>query len=495
MTEMDINRRQFMAGLGAGALAFAAGPLLAADGKQQPNIVFILADDLGWMDVSCNGQTRWETPNIDRLAGMGMRFTNAYASAPLCSPTRAATLSGKYPARLKFTGITPNMAQKNLERGRLYRTPANYDVRPAFSRNMMEMDEFTFAEAFREAGYRTGFIGKYHIGGHQNECRRQGFDDIYDFDPRNSQFRISDDGRFCTDIKGDHALEFMEKNKENPFLLYLCTNAVHTRIEALPEYVQHFREKGLPEDGPWGAEYAGFVKHLDDNVGRVIDKVEELGIADSTIIVFMSDNGALGGDVASNAPLRGNKAQLYEGGIREPMIVHWPGVTTPGSTCDQLVSTTDFYPTFLDMAGLEPRPRQHVDGRSFAELCRGGTRPSRPVFWHYPHYATHDSAPCSAVRSGDWKLIKWWTKYRPGLEAGKTEEPAVELYNLAEDMSETTDLAQKMPDKRKELEDLLLAHLKEVDAEMPTANPQHDPAKPFVRCRGRYLQVEPSSTR
>jgi arylsulfatase A-like enzyme len=498
-----MRRRELLKGLAAGAGALAVGNLHLARAlgqeagadkgkpgpRAKPNIVFILADDLGWMDVSCNGQTRWKTPHIDRLARMGVRFTQAYAAAPLCSPTRGSVLSGKYPARTHFTGITPNMALRSLKQGKLYRTPDNADVWPAVSLDMLPMEEFTFAEALREGGYRTCLIGKYHVGGHARQAREQGFDEIYEFDHRNSQKRFDEDGRFCTDLKGDAALAFMEAQKDRPFMLYLCTNAVHTRIAARREDEEMFLRQGLPAEGPWNAKYAGFVKAIDDNVGRILDKIDSLGIAENTIVMFMSDNGALGGDVASNKPLRGNKAQLYEGGIREPMIVHWPGVTRPGSTCETPVTSVDFYPSMLEMAGLDLRPRQHVDGRSFVGLLRGKDQPGRAMYWHYPHYSKHGIAPSSAIREGDWKLIRFYSRYRPDLPEGRTDEPAVELYNLSEDPYETTDLAQSQAGKTKELLAKLDRYLQSVGACLPIENPDYQPSKPFTPSRGRYLEL------
>lgn len=279
----------------------------------------------------------------------------------------------------------------------------------------------------------------------------------------------------------------MEANRDRPFFLYFSTNAVHTRIVAQQKYIDDFLNMGLKAKGPWNATYAGFVRHLDDAVGRLLDKLHDLDLADHTIVLFTSDNGGRGLDISDNAPLRGDKGNLYEGGIREPLIVRWPGVTTPGSVCTVPVISTDFYPTLLDMAGLPLRPEQHLDGVSIASLCRGAAELDRKdLFWHHPHYST-TAVPASAIRQGDWKLVKFYSDYQRvwlhdaqgGGKVVETRDPALlQLYNLQEDIGEQNNLASKLPDKADELHKQLLDHLQRTEARLPTRNPDHDASKP-----------------
>ena len=444
---------------------------------QKPNVVFILADDLGWSDVSCYGQTLWETRNIDRLAGEGMRFTDAYAAGPVCSPTRASILTGKYPHRLHMSGILAQNA-------RPYKVPGNAQVLPPRGIVKLDDNEVTLAEAFQEAGYRTALVGKWHVGGDATTARQQGFDDVCRFS-NNGQSRVVGD-RFETDVKAEEAGQWMEANRERPFFLYFSTNAVHTRIAAQQRYIDHFLQKGLKPKGPWNATYAGFVRHLDDAVGRLLEKLDELGLTDRTIVVFTSDNGGRGLDISDNAPLRGDKGNLYEGGIREPLIIRWPGVTKPGAVCSVPVISTDFYPTLLDMAGLPLRPQQHLDGVSLVPLCRGATVLDREVlFWHHPHYST-TAVPCSAVRQGDWKLVKFYSDYQRiweddrqgGGRVVEARDPALlQLYNIKEDIGEQDNRASELPRKVAELHALLEEHLHQVEARLPIKNPDYDASK------------------
>jgi len=463
----------------AAAVSTTPATARAADpSAQKANVVFILADDLGWSDVSCYGQTLWETRHIDRLAREGMRFTDAYAAGPVCSPTRASILTGKYPHRLHMSGILAQNA-------RPYKVPHNAQVLPPRGKVALDDEEVTLAEAFRQAGYRTALVGKWHVGGNAATARQQGFDDVFRFS-NNGQSRIVGD-RFETDLKAEEAGEWMEAHRGRPFFLYFSTNAVHTRIAAQKRYVDHFLKQGLKPKGPWNATYAGFVRHLDDAVGRLLDKLRDLDLADRTIVVFMSDNGGRGLDISDNAPLRGDKGNLYEGGIREPLIVRWPGVIRPGSVCTVPVVSTDFYPTLLEMAGLPLRPEQHVDGVSIASLCRGAAHLDREaLFWHHPLYST-TAVPASAVRQGDWKLVKFYSDYqriwqhdgRGGGKVVETRDPAlVQLYNVREDVGEQEDLASELPEKAAELHERLLDHFRRTEARLPMRNPDYDASKP-----------------
>ena len=486
-----MNRRGFLKtiGLGAAALAVPACVSIDTDAKARSerrkklNFVFFLIDDLGWMDLGCYGSRFYETPNIDQLASEGMRFTDAYAACPVCSPTRASIVAGKYPARL---GITQWIGGPN--------EPTPY-------RHYLPLEEVTIAEALKEAGYATGFVGKWHLATRDAERAtyypdRQGFDIniggdwsgapptyFWPYEKRNRTMETMPpggaEGEYLTDRLTDESLKFLDANKDKPFLLYFSHYAVHTPIESKPELTEKYKAKlqNMPEhDGPRFAPvygryrtrlvqdnpaYAGMVQSVDESVGRVMDKLEELGVADHTAIIFMSDNGGLSTvpreGPTCNLPLRAGKGWLYEAGIREPMMIKWPGVVKPGSTCSEPVTSTDFYPTMLQMAGLTLKPEQHVDGVSLVPLLKGKSKLKRKaIYWHYPHYHGSGSKPSGAIRAGDYKLIEWY------------EDNSVELYNLKEDIGEKNDLSTKMPEKAAELQRLLHRWLKQTKADVPT---------------------------
>jgi arylsulfatase A-like enzyme len=492
-TEMGkYNRRQFLkvvgglfatAGIG-GCIDVGAG----AAARKKPNFVFFLIDDMGCLDLGCYGSKLYETPNIDRLARQGMRFTDAYAACAVCSPTRASILTGKYPARLNITDWIGGS-----QKGKLL--PAKYE-------HQLPLEEVTIAEALKVAGYATGFIGKWHIGDEGFYPQQQGFDlniaghgaghpasFFYPYKgKKQSYWDVPDleggsDGEYLTDRLTDESLKFIEAGKDRPFLLYLSHYAVHMPIQSKKELEDKYKNK-LKETGPGegaafkaegksftkqfqdDAAYAGMIESVDHSVGRVIDKLKELGLADNTIVIFMSDNGGLSTiprkwSPTSNLPLRAGKGWYYEGGIREPMIVKWPGVVKAGSVCSEPVTSTDFYPTMLEMAGLKKRPGQHADGVSLVELLKGnGALDREAIYWHSPHYHGSGNRPCGAVRAGDYKLIEWF------------EDGSTELYNLRDDIAEKNDLAAKMPEKAAKLRKMLVDWRKEVDAQMPTPNPE-----------------------
>ncbi len=476
-----VDRRAFLKSVGVGAASLALPrALLARDGaRQKLNFVFILIDDMGWTDAGCYGSTFYETPNIDRLAAKGMRFTDAYAACPVCSPTRASIMAGKYPARLHLTNWLYGDIRKQL-------------VGPRYIRQL-PLEEVTVAEALKAAGYTTGFVGKWHLGGEGYWPEHQGFDTNVagwtSGSPRGGYFspyknpRLNDGpkGEYLTDRLTDEAVRFLEKNRERPFLLYLSHYAVHTPLQAKRHYTDKYKAKAaslpaakgprfLPEaerqtrqvqDHP---VYASMVQSMDESVGRVMKKLEDLGVADRTVVIFMSDNGGLStseGHPTSNVPLRAGKGWLYEGGIREPMIIKWPGVVRPGSLCHEPVTSTDFYPTMLEMAGLRPRPAQHVDGLSLVPLLKGGrSLDRRAIFWHYPHYSPQGGRPSGAVRVGNHKLIEFY------------EDDRIELYDLKADIGEKRNLAAKMPQRAAKLRRMLHDWRRALDARMPTPNPQ-----------------------
>jgi len=474
----SINRRDFLGGLGRGALSLAAGAALLqrgtafgqATGARRPNFVFILIDDLGWRDVGCYGSTIYQTPNIDRLARQGMRFTDGYAACPVCSPTRASILTGKYPARLHLTdwiaGHKRAWAKLAIPKWTMY----------------LRHEEVTIAEALKPAGYVSASIGKWHLGGQAYRPETQGFDTNFGGYSRGAPpsyfwpYRIQiikegKQGEYLTDRCTDEALKFIEASKDKPFFLYLTHYAVHTPLQAKKGLIDSYRAKGRPARGQNNATYAAMIHSVDESVGRVMKKLEALGIANRTVIFFMSDNGGLA-RVTSNAPLRAGKGTMYEGGIREPWIVKWPGVVKPGTKCDVPVISVDFYPTILEMAGVKGDPSHVVDGESNVPLLRrGGGLQREAIFWHYPHYHPGGATPCGAVRRGDYKLIEFYEDHR------------VELYNLRKDVGERNDLAKKMPRPAAELRKMLDEWRKAVGAQMPTPNPNYDPEKARHRRR------------
>jgi arylsulfatase A-like enzyme len=455
----------------------AAADLHAGDAKRKPNIVFFLVDDLGWTDLGCQGSKFYETPNIDKLAKSGMRFTNGYAACPVCSPTRASIMTGKYPARLHITNWFSGMNKGKL-------LPAPYE-------QQLPLGEFTLAEALREAGYATGFFGKWHLGGEGFEPTRQGFDvnlggnhrgspPSYFSPYKNPQLPDGPRGEHLADRLATEAISFIEKNKDRPFLVYMSFYSVHTPLQAKQELVAKYKAKAeknpigtptfLPEHDKKARQvqdhpvYSGMIESMDTNVGRILSKLEELGLDDNTIIIFTSDNGGLAtaeGWPTSNLPLRAGKGWLYEGGTRVAYMIRWPGHTRPGSTCDVPVISNDFYPTLLEMARLAARPKQHMDGVSLVPLLKeSGKFPDRPLFWHYPHYSNQGGRPSASIRQGDFVLIENY------------EDNSLELYNLKDDLGQKVNLAKKMPDQAALMLKRLHNWQQEVDALMPTPNPE-----------------------
>jgi arylsulfatase A-like enzyme len=490
-----MNRRNFLKRLGFGAAALAVPAIVnfnkaaAGNKRNKLNFVFFLIDDLGWTDLGCYGSTFYETPNIDKLASQGMRFTDAYAACPVCSPTRASIVAGKYPTRL---GITQWIGGPN--------EPTPY-------RHFLPLEEVTIAEALKEAGYATGFVGKWHLATREPDRAkyypdRQGFDVniagdtsgapptyFWPYKKGNRELETippgGTEGEYLTDRLTEESLKFLDANKDRPFLLYLSHYAVHTPVESKQALADKYKTKAqkMPEpDGPrlqpvYGRyntrliqdnpAYAGMVQSVDESIGRVLNKLEELGVADSTAVIFMSDNGGLStvprGGPTCVLPLRAGKGWLYEGGIREPMIIKWPGVVRPGSTCSEVVTSTDFYPTMLQMAGLPLKPEQHLDGVSLVPLLKNEGRLNREaIYWHYPHYHGSGNRPSGAVRAGDYKLIEWY------------EDDSIELYNLKNDIGEKHNLADQMLRKAAELRQMLHTWRKQMKAKMPASKPRED---------------------
>jgi len=448
----------------------------------RPNFVFILVDDLGWADVGCYGSDLHETPNIDRLARQGMRFTDAYAAAPVCSPTRASIMTGKYPARLHMTIWYESSA--NPPRGRR--------LIPPVTQGNMPHEQVTIAEVLKKAGYFTAHVGKWHLGDAAHYPQTQGFDVniggtfwgapttfFYPYSGSSrwgGEFRyvphleFGSEGEYLTDRLTDEAIRVLNRVKDKPFFLNLCYHTVHTPIEGKPELVEHYKKKVKPGMHHQNYEYAAMVHSLDENVGRILSKISELGIAESTVIIFFSDNGGYINKykkktVTNNYPLRSGKGSLYEGGTRAPLIVRWPGVTKAGSVCRQPVSSIDFYPTILGITGLagDPKHNADMDGLSLVPHLKNNPAANLKrdvLYWHYPHYYPTTS-PVSSIRQGDWKLLEY------------LEDKRIELYNLRKDIGEENNLAERMPEKAEELRKRLDAWRKAVAAQMPTPNPKY----------------------
>ncbi len=450
-----------------------AGEPQESGGARRPNVVLILADDLGWADLGCYGADLHETPNLDRLACEGVRFTDAYA-APVCSPTRAALMTGKHPARLHMTTWYESA----------HRPVRNRKLVPPITVADLPHQEITIAEVLRPAGYQTVLVGKWHLGQATHYPETQGFDvniggtfwgaPPTHFFPYRGQGSHADEiryvphlewgepGEYLTDRLTDEALKVIDRAGDQPFFLYLAHHAVHTPIEAKDPLIAHHREKLQPGLNHQNATYAAMVHSLDVNVGRVLKHVEARGLADKTVVIFASDNGGYinpfrGEPVTSNHPLRSGKGSLYEGGIRVPLIVRWPGHTPANAVVREPVVTMDLLPTILAMASLQND--QKIDGQSLVPLLENPeSRLDREeLFWHFPHYYP-TTTPVSAIRSGDWKLLEYF------------EDNHVELYQLADDLGEQHDLAKQHPKVAGRLRDRLHNWREEVDAQLPTPN-------------------------
>lgn len=420
-----------------------------AQPARKPNILFFLIDDMGWRDLGCCGSTFYQTPNIDRLAAGAMRFTDAYAACSVCSPTRASLLTGKYPARLHFTHI---MGGEKASPSRKLKTADWIQNLP--------LAEVTFAEALKAGGYATGHFGKWHVGGPGFTPDQQGFDVTVEATPAKDH-----QDKNVTQLT-DAAIAFMRAHAKEPFLAYVCHHTVHVPYEADEALTDAYRAKA-PRTGQNHPKMAAMIETLDQSVRRMLQTLDELGLAENTVIIFTSDNGGLRNilegkqnvTATDNAPARGGKATLYEGGTRVPLIIKWPGVTRPGSTTAVPVISMDLYPTLLDMTGLPPRPAQHLDGLSLAPLLRGGDKLNRAaLYWHFPHYHSNVATPMGSLRAGDWKLLEFF------------EDNRVELYNLKDDFSEKHNLAIEMPEQAAGLRQQLHDWRANVGAQMPTSH-------------------------
>ena len=424
-----------------------------------PNIILILADDLGWADVGCYGNKFNETPRLDRLAREGVRFTQFYAG-PVCSPTRASIQAGQNQARVGITVHIPG-----------HWRPFAKMVEPPVALNLpLEIE--TFAERLGGQGYATGYFGKWHLGEEEFGPGAQGWQTVQETHGSLVTARIdpSNPSRRTAEYLTEKAIAFIEANRTKPFVLQVSHAAVHIPLSTTPELLKKYQAKKPASGYPSRPEYAGLLEELDQSVGRIADTVDRLGLGSNTLIVFVSDNGGLqreqGGTITtSNAPLRAEKGTIYEGGIRVPAIARWTGTIPAGRESATVASTIDFYATFLDAAKVAPPKEQVLDGVSLLPVFRDANATLRrdSLYWHLPHY--HHATPASAMRQGDWKLIELF------------EDGSLELYNLRADLGETTNLASKYPDRAKSMHAALKAWRKEVQAQLPQKNPGYDPAR------------------
>ena len=461
------------------------------------NVVFFLVDDLGQRDLGCYGSKFYETPNLDRLAKEGALFTDAYAACPVCSPTRASIMTGQWPQR---TGVTDYIGASMGESWK-----RNTPLLPATYSDRLSLDSPTLAKAMKAFSYATFFAGKWHLGPEGHWPENQGFDINMGGMDRGGPYggkkyfspygnpRLTDgpEGEHLPDRLANETNKFIAANKDKPFFAYFSFYSVHTPLMAREDLRMKYEEKrkqlGLTDK--WRQEstrevrltqdhavYAAMVEAMDLAVGKVLKQIDDLGLREKTVIIFTSDNGGLStseGWPTSNEPLRCGKGWMYEGGIREPLIIRWPGVAKPGSVIATPVSSPDYFPTLLEAAGSKPAKDQVLDGISLGPVLRGEYKETRSLYWHYPHYGNQGGGPSAAVRTGDWKLIEWYDDNR------------IELFNLASDLSEQTNLAEKEPARVAQMKADLARWQKEVDAKFATVNPKFDASKPNGRVSKR----------
>jgi arylsulfatase A-like enzyme len=479
-------------------LSALGSPLIAAS---PPNVIFLLADDLGQRDLGCYGSTFYETPNLDRLAKEGACFTQGYAACPVCSPTRAAVQTGRWPQRTGITDYIGSPLKPELWKRNTLLLPAPYQDRLAH-------EEVSLAEMMKTAGYSTFFAGKWHLGMEGWYPEDQGYEinmggvekggpygpGKYFTPYANPRLPDGPPGEHIADRLAAETCRFIEANKARPFFACYAFYDVHTPLNAKKELEAKYEAKRqkLALEPKFGREefrevrlvqehvtYAAMVEAMDTAVGTILAKLDALGLAENTLVIFTSDNGGLStseGSPTSNLPLRGGKGWLYEGGIREPLLIRWPAVLKAGQTIDTPVCSPDYFATLADVAGAKVTSK--IDGVSLRPILEGkGDLPERSLCWHYPHYGNQGGAPGAAIRRGDWKLIHWF------------ENDRYELYNLRTDLSETTNLATQEPERVKALLTELQAWQKDVGALMPTKNPAFDPNKPNGRSAGNNAKA------
>jgi arylsulfatase A len=478
-----MNRRDFLLRAASAATMAVAGcattPKSAA--SSPPNVIFILMDDMGWRDVGCTGSTVTPTPNIDRIAHEGIRFTQAYAACPVCSPTRISIQTGKYPARLRLTDWLKGT-----------RSPVDSPVLTADYADQMELEELTIAEALKSAGYATGYIGKWHLGPEGFWPEQQGYDVNIGgtnaggprsyFWPRwkeNVPVEGKVDGEYLTDRLSEEACSFIRSHKDGPFYLQLGHYAVHIPLMAKDDlttsFAADFEGRPLRDREHMNAIYSAMIQSVDEGVGKILDTLRETGLDENTLVIFTSDNGGLSSNEAkntpatSNWPLRKGKGHLYEGGLCVPLLMRWPARIDAGSACSQPICSIDYFSTICDVCGVNVASLPVVkplDGVNFSSLLWNPTLPlaPRPLFWHYPHFANQGGRPGGVIREGDWKLIEYF------------DDGAIELYNLKYDNGETHNLARLEYGRAITMRDALHEWRRSVNANMPKPNPAWKPA-------------------
>lgn len=461
---------------------------LPADAAARPNVVLILADDLGWADLGCYGSTFHQTPRLDRMAREGMRFTHAYAAGPVCSPTRASLLTGQHPARLHLTDWLPGRPDRKDQKLR----------RPLIATNLPAA-LVTLAEVFQASGYATASIGKWHLGGNAASLpTAHGFDLNIAGDHRGTpasyfapfgrgsnpmpRLQAGPAEQYLTDRLAEEAVQFIASHRAKPFFLYLPHFAVHTPLTAKSNLVAKFRALARPGGAQTNAIYAAMLQSLDENVGRILDALQVHGLTTNTLVIFTSDNGGLSvregpnTPATSNSPLRAGKGHLYDGGLRVPLLARWPGVVPTNVVEDTPVLSTDLFFTILELAGLKAPSAQAADGLSIAGALRAQSRPAaRPLHWHYPHYSNQGGKPGGAIREGDHKLIEFY------------ESGYLELYNLRDDPGETNNLAGSMPQLANDLAKKLHEWRASVGAQMMPSNPEYESVALSASADGTFV--------
>lgn len=478
-------------------ILFLTGFLAVASAETKTNVIFILADDLGWSDTTLYGKTKfYKTPNLERLAKRGMTFTRAYADSPVCSPTRASFLTGQSPARLGLTLPLGQFPEVVLNAAIRSKAPISAKAISCISATRLDTSHFTLAKALKANGYATGHFGKWHLGSAPYGSDEQGFDvslpgwsgdgpagsyiepwkfpPVLKFYPRSPEEHIED-------RMADEAVMWMEKNKDRPFFLNYWQFSVHGPFNAKEPLVAKYRKSIDLADAQRSPTYAAMVESMDDAVGKILDAVDRLGIADQTAIIFYSDNGgnmfnAVDDTIpTSNRPLRGGKATVYEGGVRVPCVISWPELTAPDSRNDTMIQTSDFYPTFLDLLGINPQKDQIFDGTSIASALRGKPLKRKAIFSYFPHSPNvPDTLPPSAtVTTDDWKLIRLFHQ-------GENGKHSYLLYHLKEDIGESMELSEQHPERVKEMDAMIENFLVRTKAITPKPNPKYDPKAPVL---------------
>ncbi|MCL5271679.1 MAG: sulfatase [bacterium] len=500
-----VSRRDFIKTIGTAAAAAAVGQLglpretgaaetAGAGGKRLPNIVFILADDLGWRDTSLYGSTFYRSPHIDALARRGMMFTDAYAASPFCSPTRGSIMTGLWPARTGVTSAVCHVPQDKLDASVKKKGNPAFKAIDTDSATRLKLDYITLAEALKTAGYRTGHFGKWHLGHPPYDPQHQGFDvDVPHTPlawppsymspwkwPEGVNIDSGKPGEHIEDRMSSEAVKFIRENKDRPFFLNYWAFSVHTPLGAKPELLEKYRGLIDPANPQRDPMMAAMVESFDDAVGTLTKTLDELGLTDDTIIIFTSDNGGLmyaGAEnlpATNNAPLRGGKGNLHEGGTREPLVVVWPGVVKGGARSGEVVQSIDYYPTIIDMLGLKPAAEQKFDGISIVPALKGGKLDREAIFCLFPHNAAFvGQLPAAYVRKGDWKLIRYF--FDGAKQADGTYAHRYELFDLKWDIGERNNLADEKPELVKKLDALIDGYLKDSGAVLPVPNPDYDP--------------------